>query len=513
MKALISLLLGAWLFVIGTSVQADTDRVFTRAEIDRMLAPIALYPDTVLSHILIASTYPLEVVEAERWIRKNPHLKGEDAVNAAYEKGWDPSVAALTAFPDILQRMSEDIEWTQDLGEAFLADEGRVMDAIQNLREKAYASGHLRKMKHVKVHRENQIIILEPASERVVYIPYYDTRVVYGNWWWDYPPVYWSHPASYVYVSGFYWGPRISLGHGFFFSAFHWPQRRIVVIDRHHHHPHFYSARKIAHYHDARHWHHDPVHRRNVVYRSEPVRVRYANLHGRNLHNEHRTLPPRRAEPPREVRRDDRAPLARERDRDQRREHLTEQRNNREKVTVDHRREGLPNRDRPNRAEEVRERLGNRGSEQRSANQGGDRGQHNPGQWRNRGDGEGAQRTPNIPRETREKHATTERRDTTQAPAQAPAPQRTKTQAPQRERSTFTVERRQDTSQRRESSAPARETQTRRDYQSVPRAESPRPQRQEVPRQSFEQRRDMHSNHRQPPAGGSRSHEARPERH
>lgn len=320
MKALVSILFGTWMLALCGSLQAQTrvvttsDPVFSRAELDQMLAPIALYPDTVLSHILIAATYPLEIIEAERWARSNRHLEAEDAVNAAALEGWDPSVAALTAFPDLLGRMSDDLDWTQDLGDAFLADEGRVMDAIQHLREKAYASGQLKKMKHVKTHRENRIIVIEPAVERVVYVPYYDTRVVYGPWWWErYPPVYWRAPTTYVHVGGFHWGPRIYLGSTFFFSSVHWSERRVVVIDYHHHHhrhPHFYSGRKIAHYQGARRWEHNPVHRRNIVYRSEPVRQRYANYDGgrrfsrdaRDNHNDHRrnTHLQREAHPQRE---------------------------------------------------------------------------------------------------------------------------------------------------------------------------------------------------------------------
>lgn len=325
MKALISIIFGTWMLALCGGLQAQTqvatisDAGFTRAELDQMLAPIALYPDTVLSHILIAATYPLEVVQAERWIRANRHLEAEAAVNAAALEGWDPSVAALTAFPDLLARMSDDLDWTQNLGDAFLADEARVMDAIQNLREKAYASGNLKKMKHVKVQREKQIIVIEPAAERVVYVPYYDTRVVYGSWWWDaYPPIYWSAPASYVHVSGFYWSPRITLGPTFFFSSVHWPQRRVVVIDYHHHqhkHPRFYSGRKIAHYHGASHWQHNPVHRRNIVYRSEPVRQRYANHNTtRRFSNEWRNEnrnPDRRSDDRRDrVGKDDRRPDA-----------------------------------------------------------------------------------------------------------------------------------------------------------------------------------------------------------
>lgn len=253
---------------------------FTRAELDQMLAPIALYPDTVLSHVLIASTYPLEVVQAARWATANSKLSAEAALSAVDNQDWDPSVKALVAFPQILQRMSDDLDWTQRVGDAFLADEAEVMDVIQDLRQKAYASGNLDKMEHVRVQREEKVIVIEPAVERVVYVPYYDTRVIYGDWWWpDYPPVYWHHPHHHTFVTGFYWGPRVVVAPAFFFSAFHWHNRRVVVVDHHHHHhhPRFHSSRHIVHYHGARHWHHNPVHRRGVVYRNDHVRQHYGS--------------------------------------------------------------------------------------------------------------------------------------------------------------------------------------------------------------------------------------------
>ncbi len=254
---------------------AATQASFSDAQLDSLLAPIALYPDTVLSHVLIASTYPLEVVEAERWARNNSRYKGEDAVNAVDNKDWDPSVKALVAFPDLLKRMSEDLDWTQQLGDAFLANEERVMDSIQKLRNRAYDSGSLDKVEHVRVIREERTIVIEPSVERVVYVPAYDTRVVYGHWWWaDYPPVYWHYPSSYVFVSGFYWGPRVYLGPRFYFSACHWHQRRVVVVDHHHHHR-FYDSRSIVRHSNARHWHHNPVHRRGVAYYDNPTRERF----------------------------------------------------------------------------------------------------------------------------------------------------------------------------------------------------------------------------------------------
>lgn len=262
--------------VSANNVQTD----FTAAELDQMLAPIALYPDTVLSHILIASTYPLEVVQADRWARENPGRKAEAAVAAVEDQDWEPSVKALVAFPEVLQRMSEDLAWTQRLGDAFLDDEAQVMDSIQNLRNKAYASGSLDKLEHVRVQREKEVIIIEPAVERVVYVPVYDTRVVYGNWWWsDYPPVYWHYPSHYTYASGFYWGPRIHVGPSFYFSSFHWHRREVVYVDHHRYHsrPHFYTGRGIANYSGARHWRHNPTHRRGVAYHNDRVRQHYGS--------------------------------------------------------------------------------------------------------------------------------------------------------------------------------------------------------------------------------------------
>lgn len=256
---------------------SNTQASFTEAQLDSLLAPIALYPDTVLSHVLIASTYPLEVVEADRWARNNTRYKGDDAVDAVDNRDWDPSVKALAAFPDILRRMSEDLDWTQQLGDAFLADEEGVMDSVQKLRNRAYASGNLDKVEHVRVIREEKTIVIEPSVERVVYVPAYDTRVVYGNWWWpDYPPVHWHYPSNYVFVSGFYWGPRVHIGPRFYFSGCHWNQRRVYVVDRHHRHAHrFYDSRSVVRHVNATRWSHNPVHRRGVAYYDNRTRERF----------------------------------------------------------------------------------------------------------------------------------------------------------------------------------------------------------------------------------------------
>lgn len=246
------------------------------AELQQMLAPIALYPDTVLAHILIAATYPLEVVQAQRWVENNPDLAGDAALTAVENEDWDPSVKALVPFPQVLSNMNSDLDWTQDIGEAFLADEARVMDAIQSLRRQAYDEGNLEGLDRVQVTREKETIIIEPVEREVVYIPYYDSRYVYGRWlWYDYPPVYWGY-AGYPYYgpsSFFYWSPGVHLSFGFHFSSFAWHHRHAVVVD-HHYYPRYYShyGHEVAHHQHARHWQHNSHHRRGVVYRNPRTR-------------------------------------------------------------------------------------------------------------------------------------------------------------------------------------------------------------------------------------------------
>lgn len=235
---------------------------FERGELEQMLAPIALYPDTVLSHVLIAATYPDQVEAAARWSRRHPTLHGEDAVDAVEAYDWDPSVKALVAFPEVLARMDEDPDWTERLGEAFLHQEAEVMDSVQTLRDHAYDSGRLGSLEHVRVVREREYIYIEPAVRHIVYVPYYDPWYVYGNWWWpSYPPYTWrtwgGHPASY-YRSGFYWGVGFRIAPTFYFTTFYWPERYVVVTHRHHDNwrP-IYSGRDVPRHREVRHWRED----------------------------------------------------------------------------------------------------------------------------------------------------------------------------------------------------------------------------------------------------------------
>jgi len=172
--------------------------IFKQEELDQILAPIALYPDSLLAQVLMAATYPLEVVQADRWAKQNKDLKG-DALTAALEKQpWDPSVKSLVNFPQVLAMMSEKLDWTQKLGDAFLAQQKDVMDTVQGLRKKAVDAGNLKTTKEQQVIVEKETIIIEPASTQVVYVPTYNPTVVYGAWPYPaYPPAYY-YPPGYV---------------------------------------------------------------------------------------------------------------------------------------------------------------------------------------------------------------------------------------------------------------------------------------------------------------------------
>ena len=254
--------------------QAEVKELST-AELEQLLAPIALYPDSLLTHILIASTYPLEVIEAQRWQEQYGDLDAADWEDKSENKDWDPSVKALLPFPTVLKKLSEELTWMQQLGDAFLEDEERVLASIQSLRSKADKAGNLDQMENVTVVREHKTIVIEPARTEVVYVPYYDTRVVYGNWHWaHHPPIYWHHPYHYTYYGGpFYWHSGIHISVGFYFTSFHWHKRH-VVINRHHtrwHHP----RRKVVTSHHAKKWVHSPSHRRGVAYRTERIAQKY----------------------------------------------------------------------------------------------------------------------------------------------------------------------------------------------------------------------------------------------
>src|SRR5262245_12339644 len=191
--------------------RAQDAPTFSSEELEQIVAPIALYPDSLLAQVLMASTYPLEVVEAARFAKENPNLKDQALDDALQGKTWDASVKSLVSFPQVLTMMNEKLDWTQKLGDAFLAEQSSVMDAVQRLRQKAKAEGNLESTKEQKVIVEQApptevvveqapptIIKIEPADPQVVYVPTYNPTVVYGAWPYPTYPPYSYYPPGYV---------------------------------------------------------------------------------------------------------------------------------------------------------------------------------------------------------------------------------------------------------------------------------------------------------------------------
>ncbi|MHC5024200.1 MAG: DUF3300 domain-containing protein [Planctomycetota bacterium] len=191
-----------WSPVASGRQQDDAASSFTEAQLDQILAPVALYPDSLISQVFMASTYPLEVVQADRWVKKNSGLAGAQLEKALEAEDWDASVKSLTNFPDVLAMMSEDLDWTTSLGDAFIAQQDDVLASVQRLRARAMASGNLKDTDQqtivIEESQDPQVIVIESRSPEVVYVPVYNPVVVYGTWPYpSYPPrVY--YPPGYV---------------------------------------------------------------------------------------------------------------------------------------------------------------------------------------------------------------------------------------------------------------------------------------------------------------------------
>jgi hypothetical protein len=268
----------AALFALLLSLPAPAAEPYSQAELEQMLAPVALYPDALLSQVLMASTYPLDVVEAARWSRAHAGLQGDEAVAQVAAEDWDPSVKSLVAFPTLLQRMDEQLERTRRLGDAFLEQEAQVMQAVQRLRQRAQAAGQLPPDERLRVVADGDTIVIEQADPRVVYVPYYDPWVVYGGWGWPaYPPYAWSPWSPFV----------VGVTAGFFFGAIDWHHHHVKVA---HVHSHYLRPRHAAHAYRPVHvgkWQHAP--------RYKTQQRAYSRRHDERpgrLVQPHRSMPP-----------------------------------------------------------------------------------------------------------------------------------------------------------------------------------------------------------------------------
>jgi hypothetical protein len=245
-----------------------------------LLAPIALYPDEVLTQALIAATYPLEVVQATRFVQQNPELSGEPLDQALVEKNWDPSVQSLAAFPQVLAMMSDNLEWTQRLGDAFLTDEQRVMETVQGLRRRAQTTGNLQSTPKQAIFQRDNEIVIEPSQPDVIYVPVYNPFYVYGPWWApDYPPWFWYPPPIYGYPLGAMITTGLFFGAARAVSHHHWGWAH---ADWHHHHVNvdpdhnrFWNRPGHPPPSPGGIWQHAPEHRRGIAYPNAATRDRF----------------------------------------------------------------------------------------------------------------------------------------------------------------------------------------------------------------------------------------------
>jgi hypothetical protein len=243
------------------------------AQLAQILAPVALYPDPVLTSILTASTYPLEVVEAARWVSDpgNAELTGDQLLAVLQQKDWDPSIKSLAPFPAILKMMSDQLDWTQQLGNAVLAQQARVMDTVQMLRRQASTPQQT-------VTNDGGSVDIEPTNPGQVAVPSYDPSVVYGGWPYpEAPPAEFAAagygPGDYdpAYADGWYFEPPVVLAGGiWFWGGFDWRDHQIAVTpDR------FDAFSPLHHFAGGAIWQHDPLHRRGVAYRDAAVQQHF----------------------------------------------------------------------------------------------------------------------------------------------------------------------------------------------------------------------------------------------
>ena len=266
--------------------KGDGSKPFKQEQLDQLLAPIALYPDSLLAQIFMASTYPLEVVEAARWAKQHQNLKGDALTSALEKESWDPSVKSLVNFPQVLEMMNEKLDWTQKLGDAFLAQQKEVMDTVQKLRSKAEAAGNLKNndKQKVVVEKETKTIIIEPSSPDVIYVPVYNPTVVYGTWWYPaYPPAYYYPPGYAAGAALFSFGMGVALGAawGYAWGGCNWRGGDVNVnvnkninlnnkIDRGK-----YKNQVTGGPGGQGAWKHNPEHRRGVAYRDSGTAQRF----------------------------------------------------------------------------------------------------------------------------------------------------------------------------------------------------------------------------------------------
>jgi hypothetical protein len=263
---------------VPAQIQSQNQASFSQAQIQQLVAPIALYPDSLLTQILMASTYPLEVVEAARWSRDNPTIKGQALQGAMQAQSWDPSVKALTAVPQTLEMMNDKLAWMEELGDAFLAQQQDVLNAVQKLRAEAQAAGNLQSTPQqivttasvpagVVASGAQRPIVIEPVNPDVYYVPVYNPAVVYGTWDYpNYPAFYWS-PAGFVASNIISFGAGVAVGAAIWGGCDWWHNNVIINVNQYNIFNHTNIANDV--------WAHNPAHRGNVPYSNAALAQRF----------------------------------------------------------------------------------------------------------------------------------------------------------------------------------------------------------------------------------------------
>ncbi|WP_229678826.1 DUF3300 domain-containing protein [Silvimonas amylolytica] len=254
----------------SVSGQAADDQSLSNAQLDQLVAPIALYPDSLLSQLLMATTYPDEFAKAYEWSKAHPDAKGDDAVKQVESQNWDPSVASMVAFPEVLITLGGQPKWVKDMGDAFLGQTSGVMDAIQRLRAQAQKAGNLKSNEQVTVSSQpattsssQQVIVVEPAKPDVVYVPTYNPTVVYGAWAYPtYPPYYYPPPPGYWFstavMTGVAWGVGIAVGNALW-GGCNWGSHDVNInVNKYNN---INTNRQIQGSGNRSSWKHDPGHR------------------------------------------------------------------------------------------------------------------------------------------------------------------------------------------------------------------------------------------------------------
>ncbi len=264
----------------------DAASSFSSEELAQIVAPIALYPDSLISQILMASTYPLEVVQADRWAKSNEALDGTALEQALDKQDWDPSIKSLVNFPDVLNMMSVKLDWTTKLGDAFIAQQADVLAAIQKLRSKANDAGNLQSnaQQTVVVEPASQTIVIKSSSPDIVYVPTYNPVVVYGAWPYPSYPPYYYHPPGYVATAAISFGLGVACGRawGYAWGDCNWGRGNIDIdvnrnVNRNTNiqNTREFSSNRDRGSRDRGNWQHDGSHRRGVSYRDQRTSERF----------------------------------------------------------------------------------------------------------------------------------------------------------------------------------------------------------------------------------------------